>query len=600
VNVLFRHPTRYLAVHWTLTGILAAALLLPAVRPAPHRDATAGSAFTLITGQTVTLRSGSPLPAAGLVEGALFGSDQYALPTAVAPGNVRTPGHPGFFDAHLFDLTALAADGYDNTRSATIPVIVQFTDFAAARRAMAAGLVDGGIHLTGLFQYVPDAVGYVSKAGPFVPPVAPSGTGIAALYLDGLVHEVPSAGGAGEAGPLLNEALPLIGIDAARARGLTGKGIKVAIVDTGIDENHPDLKGRIVAEQDFSGDGTPHDQMGHGTHVAGIVGGTGALSDGQYGGVAPGVEFINAKALGRNGSGTIAGIMRAMEWAANQGARIENLSLGGGASDGTDPLSQEVNAITARKGVLFVIAAGNSGPRGKVSAPAAATSALAVGAIDKQRQLAPFSSQGPRLGDMAVKPEIVAPGVRITAPRANYGDNEPYVTYSGTSMATPMVAGAAALVMQLHPTWSPIKVKDALMNAASPIGDASNAVSVYMQGAGLVDLRNIVDQKLLIEPANLSFGVLTKNGERTMQVTLQNLSSQPLSFDLESSVRKTQSAGDPSLELSHTTISLPADQSLEVTVGVRSGTTTGTFGGELLAVQHGAVLARAPVGFTIR
>jgi subtilisin family serine protease len=599
VNVLFRHPTRYLAAHWALTGVLAAALLLPASTPASHPAAGTALSFTLVTGQTVTLRAGSPVPAPGLVEGSLFGSGEYALPGAVGTGNVRAPGRPGFFDAQLFDLTALAADGYDNAHTARIPVIVQFQDFAAARSAFAHGVVDGGVHLTGLFEYVPDAAGYVSTHGPFVPPVAPRGTGIVSLFLDGMVHELGSATGSGVA-PLLDEALPLIGIDAARARGLTGKGIKVAVVDTGIDETHPDLKGRIVAEKDFSADGTPHDQMGHGTHVAGIIGGTGALSDGKYGGVAPGVELINAKALGRNGSGTIAGIMHAMEWAADQGARIENLSLGGGASDGTDPLSQDVTAITAKKGVLFVIAAGNSGPRGKVSTPAAATSALAVGAIDKQRQLAPFSSQGPRLGDMAVKPEIVAPGVRITAPRANYGDNEPYVTYSGTSMATPMVTGAAALVMQLHPTWPAMKVKDALMNGASPIGDSSTYVSVYLQGAGLVNLRTMVDQQLLIEPANLSFGVLGKNAERTLRITLENLTAHALNFDLEGTLHNSAAGGEPSLVISQTAISLPAGQSLAVTVGVRGSTTPGTFSGNLEAVQNGVALARAPLGFTIR
>lgn len=615
-TLLLRHPYRYLAAHWALTGALAAALLLP------HSPAGApGSrAITLLTGQAVRLdAAGIPLPTPGLREGHLFGSDFYAVPTAIDDAAVgapfdqaisrpygATPAQPVMYDPVLFDLSYQTANGFDDAVSGRIPLIVRFSTQEAARAAMARGAVDGGIHLTHLFEYVPDAMGYVDKHGPFALSHPDPAEGIVAIALDAREQASPDtvapvAPSEAAAAPLLNDALPLIGADVARARGLTGRGITIAVVDTGIDANHPDFQGRIVAARDFSSDNDTTDHFGHGTHVAGIAAGTGALSDGKYGGVAPGAQLISAKALSKNGSGSMSGIMRAMEWAADQGARIENLSLGGPASDGRDALSQEVNAITARKGVLFVIAAGNSGPRGRVSTPAAADSALAVAAVDKSRALAPFSSRGPRIRDLAVKPDIAAPGVRITAPRANYGDQDPYATYSGTSMATPMVAGAAALVMQLHPDWTALQVKNALMNGASPIGDGdSGYVSVYDQGAGLVDLRNMVDQRVLIQPANLSFGVISGKDQRQLNITIRNLTDQRLVVDLAGDLRRVDGTGAAQVELSAPQATLPARGEITVRLTARGGDTKGTFSGNLIAQVQGTAVARAAVGVTLR
>jgi subtilisin family serine protease len=525
--------------------------------------------------------------------------------TSTPTGALTAGAACSFLDPQLFDVTYLAANGYDDASTDRIPVIVQFDSAQDAARAVSLGTEDG-IHFTHAFEYVPDAMGYVSKHGPFVSPLPDYADGIESIYLDGRVTVTPDTTTQGDAaaqpiGPSLAEAIPLIGADVAQQRGLTGKGIKIAVVDTGIDAAHGDLAGRIVAARDFSTDGNVHDYFGHGTHVAGIAAGTGALSDGKYGGVAPQASLINAKALSKNGSGSLSGIMRAMEWAADQGANIENLSLGGGASDGKDPLSQDVNNITARKNVLFVIAAGNAGPRGKVSTPAAADSALAVAAIDKQRVLAPFSSRGPRTGDMAVKPEIAAPGVRITAPRANHGDDDPYATYSGTSMATPMVAGAAALVMQLHPDWPALKVKDALMNGANPIGDGeASYVSVYEQGAGMVDLRNMLDQQVLIQPANLSFGIVKSNDQKSIDLTFRNLTDQALTLDLQGSLHRVEGTGTAQFDISAPTVDLPPSGTATIKVTVKGGSAKGLFSGDILAVNDGKTLARVAAGFTLR
>jgi hypothetical protein len=642
VKLLLRRPGLYLIPHWIVTLTLAAVLLVPHGTPAP-----AAHSITLLTGQVVGLNAGgSPQPAPGLVETSADVDgriDPLAYPIAAAAAIGP------FLDPHLFDVGYLEREGYDDQARSDIPVIVAFASHDLAVQAVRQGTIEGGIHLTHAFEYGPFAMGYISKHGPFVPatvgdysadgsmrlgagsspdtdygsqdqagggdPIggeigshwsvpATSTAGVTGIFLDAAVHESPDVQ---EVAPLLDSALPLIGAPAARARGLTGKGVKIAVVDTGIDATHPDLQGRVIAAKDFGSDGNPADLNGHGTHVSGIAAGTGAASDGKYGGVAPQAELINAKALSRYGSGTESGIMKAMDWAADQGARIVNMSLGGPPSDGTDPMSREVNSISEKKNVLFVIAAGNGGPARKVSTPAAADMSLAVGAVDKTAALAPFSSRGPRLNDMALKPDIVAPGVQITAPRANPGSGNPYATYSGTSMAAPMVAGSAALVMQLHPSWSAAQVKQALMSAAAPLGPNDQTtldgyVSPFDQGSGLVDLKAIADQVAYTEPASLSFKLIGTGERRDLSLTIHNISPSRLLLHLRGVLHGPEGAISDGLELSTTQLEVPPEGAATLRVIVQGPPTAGQYSGEVLFVDQasGKQVARDTVGFVVK
>jgi subtilisin family serine protease len=177
--------------------------------------------------------------------------------------------------------------------------------------------------------------------------------------------------------------------------------------------------------------------------------------------VAFGASLLNGKVLDDFGFGSDSGIIAGMEWAAKQKARVVNMSLGGFPTDGTDPMSQAITRLTARYRTLFVVAAGNSGPGEQtVENPGVATEALTVGAVDAEDQLADFSGRGPRFGDYAMKPDITAPGVDIIAARAAgtaLGDpvNQWYTRLTGTSMATPHVAGAAAIMAQRWPSLDP-------------------------------------------------------------------------------------------------------------------------------------------------
>ncbi|HEX7592967.1 MAG TPA: S8 family peptidase [Anaerolineae bacterium] len=278
---------------------------------------------------------------------------------------------------------------------------------------------------------------------------------------------------------MLDESVPLIGAPSVWQAGVTGKGIKVGIVDTGIDPNHPDFACRIVQMKDFTGQG-PNDNHGHGTHVAGIIGGTGAASGGKYKGVAPECVYYTAKVLRGDGSGSTSDVMAGVEWAVQQGAQVVNLSLGSdGACDGTDALSVTCDAAMS-KGAVMCIAAGNAGSGAStVGSPGCAKSVITIGATSKTDQIADFSSRGPT-SDNRIKPDVCFPGVGIASCRASGTSmgtvvDSNYTRASGTSMATPHAVGACALLLQAKPSLTPQQIKDLLMSTAKNLNADPNA-----------------------------------------------------------------------------------------------------------------------------
>jgi subtilisin family serine protease len=270
--------------------------------------------------------------------------------------------------------------------------------------------------------------------------------------------------------------------------GFRGDGVKIAIVDTGIDAQHTDFAGRIRAITSFVG-GDGSDDNGHGTHVAGIAAGSGAGSNGRYRGVAPGAELYVAKVLDARGNGSMSAVMAGIEWAVDQGAQVINLSLGGEApGDGTDALSTLCDQVVRQMGIAVCVAAGNEGPDGStIGPPGVARWVITVGAVDDNDAMARFSSRGPT-GDGRIKPDLVFPGAGIVAPRATHATIgrlvEPgYSEMSGTSMATPHATGAVALLLQAKPSGKPEEVRRALLGGAIDIRDMPTA-----QGSGRGDL----------------------------------------------------------------------------------------------------------------
>jgi subtilisin family serine protease len=293
-----------------------------------------------------------------------------------------------------------------------------------------------------------------------------------------------------------------------------GKGVTIGIVDTGIDDTHADLEGRVRAHKSF----VPNeldvaDLVGHGTHVAGIAAGTGAASKGDYAGVAPHAELVSAKVLGQMG-GTTTSVVSGVVWAIDNGASVLNLSIGGpGATDGQGLLARACEKAV-RAGVCVVISAGNSGPeRETVTTPGDTPSAATVGAIDRDENVADFSSRGPTNAPDSTgpKPNVVAPGVAIVAPLSHcaddlveYSEARGYTVLSGTSMAAPHVTGAVAAILgYVLERKEELPAKDLLELCAerarklSGFDDAAQgqglidtaAVAVALSGRGVGDAR---------------------------------------------------------------------------------------------------------------
>ncbi len=284
---------------------------------------------------------------------------------------------------------------------------------------------------------------------------------------------------------VLDESVQTVGAHTAWDLGFTGKKVKIAVIDTGIDRAHPDFAKRIVATKDFTLEGFK-DSNGHGSHVAGIAAGAGISSKGRYQGIAPEALILSGKVLRVDGSGRMSDVMAAVEWAVNLGVDIVNLSLStSGAPDGADALS-EICDTAVEAGVVVCAAAGNDGPeRRTIGSPAAARRAITVGAATANGLVAEFSSRGPT-ADGRLKPEVVAPGVDIISARAKGTRagkplDSRYTSATGTSMAVSHVSGVVALLLEANRKASPQLIREALLNTAVDL-----KVDDYAQGGGMI------------------------------------------------------------------------------------------------------------------
>ena len=273
----------------------------------------------------------------------------------------------------------------------------------------------------------------------------------------------------------------------------TGGDLVAAVIDTGIDGGHADLdEGKVLAFKDFvNGRTDAYDDEGHGTHVAATIAGDGeGRADGLHRGVAPAAGLVGVKVLDANGSGTMANVAAALDWVVQNkeayGIEVVNLSLGeSGCADGSDAASLAVNRAEAA-GLVVAVAAGNEGPGTcTIGSPGAATGALTVGAMADPAALgfsqASFSSRGPT-ADGRIKPDVSGPGVGISSAAANSGTG--YAEYSGTSMATPFVAGVALLMREANPALTTQQVRDAMTTTAIDWGRAGKDGEY---GAGRLD-----------------------------------------------------------------------------------------------------------------
>ncbi|MFC3505487.1 S8 family serine peptidase [Micromonospora krabiensis] len=506
----------------------------PAAAPAPGGTTPT---VTLITGDKVSATEAADGGLSAQVrdaEGRLVGftSQRVGRDTYVYPDGALPYVAAGLLDKRLFNITELLADGYDDAHRDRLPVIVTYTDAAASRKTTAPE----GARAVRALDSIQGAALDADRSGAFWSALTAGaggnartagkrlslGGGIAKVWLDGRVEAT------------LADSTAQIGAPEVWKSGNTGQGVDVAVLDSGVDTGHPDFAGQLAATESFVPGETVRDGLGHGTHVASTIAGTGAASGGKERGVAPGARLHIGKVLNDNDSGQESWIISGMEWAVrDQKARIVNMSLGADPSDGTDPMSVAVNELSAETGALFVIAAGNSGPNPyTVGAPGAADAALTVGAVGGDDKLADFSSQGPRVGDKALKPDLTAPGVGILAARSQYSGGEGlYRLGDGTSMAAPHVAGAAALLAAEHPELTGQQLKEALVSTTRATPDASP----FAGGSGRLDVAAATTATVFTS-GGANFGYpqwpTAPEGPVAREVRFTNIGDSPVTLDL--------------------------------------------------------------------
>ncbi|PZF91692.1 S8 family peptidase [Micromonospora deserti] len=585
---------RRAAARLAATGVLAATVLL--VGPAPPSPlSAAGRAVSPVAGKTVTLVTGDRVvlgPSGRTVHiepgpnraGVTFTTREFDGRLEVLPSDASALLGAGRLDRRLFDVTGLVEMGYNDQRDLSLIVTHgggKAATTTARSRAASAGTVTRELPvIDGLAVRVPKEsatrLWRDLSAGPTAKSLA---GGVEKIWLDARRRTT------------LDTSVGQIGAPTAWAGGHTGAGVTVAVVDTGVDDTHPDLAGKVRDRVNLVEGEDDKDNFGHGTHVASTIAGSGVASEGRYRGVAPDAALLDVKVCDAGGwcpeSYTLAG----MQWAAERGADVVNMSLGWPDAPGMDLLEESVQDLTARHGTLFVVAAGNEFRDRTVSSPASAPAALAVGAVDDQNAVANFSSRGPRLGDSGLKPEITAPGVDITAARANEGG---YVTMQGTSMATPHVTGAAAILAGVHADWGPDRLKAALMSTATP-----GRAGVFAQGAGRVDVAAASTARVTVDEGGVGFGrqlwphaddpVLTRT------VTYRNHGDAPVSLDL--AVNAVDGSGAPLdaalFAVSTARLTVPAGGTAQATVtaDTRTAVPDGFLGGYLRATADGVTVS---------
>lgn len=310
-----------------------------------------------------------------------------------------------------------------------------------------------------------------------------------------LLSQVKFISSVSKASALMNIAKKVLGVENEE---LTGKGITVAFIDTGISRHNDFCLGenRIKFFKDFINDKKScYDDNGHGTFVAGVCSGNGALSCGKYSGIAPQSKIISLKALNKQGEASADKILSAMEWVYDNhkkfNIKVVCMSFGSEPLGFNDPIMAGAEALW-KEGLVVVAAAGNSGPEYQtIKSPGISSQIITVGGFNDNRidenfdinyfELAEFSSRGPAF--QRYKPDLVAPSVDIISCSTKNG----YTSLSGTSVATPMIAGLSALILQSNPNVTPFEIKRALLSTAHPITFNKN-----MEGYGYPEIRKLL------------------------------------------------------------------------------------------------------------
>ncbi len=547
----------------------------------PDRNETATvttTNVTLVTGQTVTV-----------VEQGNETTYQVHSPglrkVETRQGTYVFPQSVDFttFEPALFNVDQLVAQNYTDADTDSVPIIVERRETAGpfGLESFGSSLAAAeGVETKSVLGSANAVASSVSKAdASAVAARLRADPSVERVHLDSQIELN------------LDEANELVSAPSGRQQyNVTGTNVTVAVVDSGVDNSHPMLEDAVVDEADMvEHDGVAQDTVGHGTHVAGIVAGR-SVNGSNITGIAPNASIMDVRV--GDYYLTESDIIEGVEYAVTNDADIISMSLGGSPST-NDPLVDAVQNASDN-GVTVVVAAGNDGSYGRetIGSPGVAPEVITVGASDKSDRLAYFSSRGPTSLQHYVKPDLVAPGVDIES--AAQGRNGT-TTMSGTSMATPAVSGAAALLIAEHPDWNQSQVRSALVTTTDRL-DAS--YDVYQTGSGRLNVSRALGTDLLVSPSTVQFGLI--DGSASKNVTLHNDGDENRTLSLDASVRAVSGSGSGTATLGTRSVTLAPNETATVELTV-TATGNGFFSGRL-AINDSAATGneswrRASFGF---
>jgi hypothetical protein len=505
-------------------------------------------AVTLITGDRVLYAMGPGGPTVHVEPGpgrnrVGFATVRHRDHLLVIPNDVTRLVVTRQLDRALFDITALVESGYTDRRRDDIPLIL-----GATSERLAQSIATDGLVIDRQLPALRVAIVRQRKASSSPALAALRSGAVTKIWLDRIRRvALPPAG-------LAAAAARAAGTRAIAAAAPTGAGVTVAVLSTGVDGTHPDLAGKVLAAEDFTGDGAGvGDVWGLGTHTASLIAGTGSASGGAFRGVAPDAQLLSGRVCQLVGFDPFffsicldSAILAGLEWAAvEQHARIVAVGTGHDDLPDTDPVEEAIALLTAQFGTLFISGAGDFGEFGtSVLAETGSTdAALSVGAVDPDGHLAVFSSRGPRLGDGAIKPDLTGLGVDAVGARASgvapIGTpvDTAYQALSTTEASAALAAGAAALLAEQHPDWTGSELKAALTGAADP----DPTLTAFEQGSGRLDIARATRQPVTASLSSLSLGVTRwpHNDDRLIErtVTYRNSGTSPVHLSLSAALR---------------------------------------------------------------
>lgn len=367
---------------------------------------------------------------------------------------------------------------------------------------------------------------------------------------------------------------------------LTGDGVTIAVLDTGIDESHPAIEPNLAGSISFTDSQPPTnktiDTHGHGTAVAGIAAGAKTTTGrSTRAGIAPNASIYDIQVMNQHGTGSASTVIRGIEYAVKHtNADIILLSVSF-SIDNNEPLAEAVEWATTQ-GVIVVSAAGNTGTPRSINAAGYPPATITVGATTHNGTPSKYSSRGPtRTGSF--KPELVAPGHTITGPRSSVSTRfaidpaEYYTQISGTSAAAPQTAGAIALLLEQNPGATRHELENRLASTATPTRNAH----AYAQGAGELNINHALDPTILVDPANIDLGLIENNTTITRTVTITNHDNQSHTLFFRPDIQNvdTNTPAPGTITLNRSTVTLAPNEQTSLNITINAITEPGAYSG---------------------